>query len=214
MGCMSVTQIIWDLYPFTQQDAWISSLNDELKELWKEPVEYEDIMQLTQTVGDMIHTFFIETAMGFPSVWLPSLFKAQENSIKEFVSQNKIRGLICEFHIEKPGEYIGHPDLIVMMEYQGKIIKALVDIKTYGLYRMILWLPERQKNKLNGNTSKVSLQTSMYRDALVFSQYDHIYQHWNVSHLFCFHVKYDSVDMVELKYDIGKYLGWRDNLNK
>ena len=97
-----------------------------------------------------------------------------------------------------------------MKEHNGKLIKALVDIKTYGLYRMVLGLPENNKSKLNGNTSKVSLQTSMYRDALVFSKMDHIKQHWNVSHLFCYHVKYDSVEGVELKYDIGKYLQWRD----
>jgi len=210
---MSVTQIISDLYPFTQQDRWITSLNAELASLGKSPVQYDSVMEMTQVVGDMIHTYFIEVAMRFPTVWLPDIFKDLEQPIKDFIATNKINGLICEFHIEKPWEYIGHPDLIVSKEYDWKIIKALCDVKTYWLYRKLLGLPEKSGTKLNGNTSKVSLQTSMYRDALIFSPFEHIAAHWNVTHLFCYHIKYDSVEAVELKYDVSKYLEWKANLN-
>ena len=208
---MSVTQIISELYPFTQQNIWIDWLNKELASYGKSPVNYDSIMQVTQTVGDIIHTYFIEVAMWFPTVGLPEIFQDLEEPIRAFIKNNNVKGLICEFHIEKPGEYIGHPDLIVMKDYKDKRIKALADVKTYGLYRKVLGLPEKVAWKLNGNTSKVSLQTSMYRDALLFSKFDHIKEHWNVSHLFCYHIKYDSVDAVELKFDVSKYLAWKDN---
>lgn len=205
---MSVTQIISELYPFTQQNVWIDSLNKELQSYGKSPVQYDALMQMTQVTGDIIHTYFIEIAMGLKST-LPELFKDLELPIKQFIGDNKVNGLLCEFHIEKPGEYIWHPDLIVMKDYNGKRIKALCDVKTYGLYRKVLWLPEKVAWKLNGNTSKVSLQTSLYRDALIFSRYPHIQCHWDVSHLFCYHIKYDRVDSVELKYDVSKYLEWK-----
>lgn len=210
MGTMSVTQIISELYPFTQQNIWIDSLNKELASYGKSPVQYDDVMKITQVVGDIIHTYFIEVAMGFPTVGLPEIFQDLEEPIRAYIASNNVKGLICEFHIEKPGEYIGHPDLIVMKDYLWKRIKALCDVKTYGLYRKVLGLPEKVAWKLNGNTSKVSLQTSMYRDALLFSKMDHIQRHWNVTHLFCYHIKYDSVDAVELKFDVSKYLAWKN----
>ena len=61
-----------------------------------------------------------------------------EQPIKDCITQYEIEGILCEFDIEKPGEYIGHPDLLVMMRHNGVLVKALCDIKTYGLYKVIL----------------------------------------------------------------------------
>lgn len=104
-----------------------------------------------------------------------------------------------------------------MMEWEGKMVKALIDVKTYGLYRFIMDLPEKPLKPgakkppiLNGQRPKVSLQTSMYRDALMGSKNPMVSQHWNVSHLFCFHIKPTEVECVPLKYDVLPYLQWRD----
>ena len=206
---MSVTQILSDIYPFNSQESWITWLNRELESLWKSPVDYDSIMRTTQVTGDIIHTYFIEKAMGFPTVDLPEMFRDLQKPIDDFIAEHNISWLICEFRIEKPNEYIWHPDLVVMKNWKWEKVKALCDIKTYGLYRKLLGLPEKNLVKLNGNMQKVSLQTSMYRDAIIFSKHNHIKAHWDVSKLFCYHIKHTGVEAFELKYDVSKYLQWK-----
>lgn len=61
---------------------------------------------------------------------------------------------------------------------------------------------------LNGQKAKVGLQTSMYRDAIMFSPDAHVNRHWQVTHQFCFHILPDKVDVVELEYNNKPYLEW------
>lgn len=214
---MSVTQIISQIYPVqdTILQTWYDNFNKELIAAGKSPVSYDGLMKITQVVWDMLHTYFLNCAMGIPNITLPEKLKAFEQPIKDVVKLYEVEWLLHEFTIRKNDEYEGHPDLLAMMTWEGKRIKALVDAKSYGVYRYYFWLPLLKEwsteKKLNGNTKKVALQTSLYRDALMFSPEDHVKRHWNVSHSFCFHLLPDKVDVVPLKYDVQPYLEWLKN---
>lgn len=199
----SVTRILNDIYPFDEASkrVWLDNTNQELAELGKPMMGYEELMELTQRVGDMIHTFFLSEVMGFPNAPLPPELISYQLAIESFLNspENEIIWHLCEFTIEKPWEYTGHPDLLCT--FNGK--KALVDVKTYQAYRTYLGLPIKPpKAKLAGNAKKVGLQLSMYRDAMNYSHPEH----FDANTLLCFHVKDTEVEAHEVKYDILPYL--------
>lgn len=209
---LSVTQIINEISPFhdSAKKLWVDNVNKELQSQGKSPITYEWLMALSADQGDLIHTYFIWEVMGFPHVPLPDEYSTIQHQINQFRLQYEIVGLACEWTVFKPWAYTGHFDLIVTMLLEnGQRVKALCDIKTYQLYRWVLGLPPappEEVKELCGNKSKVSLQTSMYREALPFS----LPEHWDVTHQFCFHVLPEKIDCVELKYSTKKYTDWLD----
>jgi len=84
---MSVTQIISQIYPVqdTILQTWYDNFNKELIAAGKSPVSYDGLMKITQVVGDMLHTYFLNCAMGIPNITLPEKLKALEQPIKDAV---------------------------------------------------------------------------------------------------------------------------------
>jgi len=84
----SVTRIINDIYPFDeyQKQVWVDNTNKELAELGKPMMGYDELMELTQRVGDMIHTFFLSEIMQFPNSPLPPQLISYQLAIEAFLN--------------------------------------------------------------------------------------------------------------------------------
>lgn len=84
----SVTRILNDIYPFDEisKRVWVDTTNHELAELGKPMMGYEELMELTQRVGDMIHTFFLSEIMKFPNSPLPSELMSYQLAIEAFLN--------------------------------------------------------------------------------------------------------------------------------
>ena len=198
----SVTQIVWEIYPFPDfvKERWINSVNKSLIENWKTPVAFQHLMTMTQSLWDMMHNYFLSKVMQVPVADLDEKYSDFQKSIDDFILERNIVGISSEVTIEKPDEYIGHYDLVCEMDYNWERITALCDLKTYQSYKHILGIShEWNARPLLWNKSKVSLQLSMYRNAMIE---DHP--------LFCFHLTPQFVDCVPLPYSLTKYEEWKN----
>ena len=220
MSKLSVTQIVWKIYP-TNPDMFTNALSRESLDKKREKGELiewgiadragelrkDDVMKTLNQFGTTIHTQAQTLGLIGYIEW-NGLDDPYMKSLTKFFNDYKVNLLSSEIFIETD-EYCGTADAIVELTTKaGTRRKYLLDWKTWWAYKYIYGI-HHDIVKKNGepyaqtqNLKKAQLQLSMYRNGLN-ELVDDMAVVWITSVGYFF---------FPLEYNLKPYIEWREQI--
>lgn len=192
----SVTQILWEIYPFDQDMQTMF-----MQTLWKESIDkkrlkgditsgsiadvawslrYDDVMHMLCTLWTTVHSCAFDLwTLGFCNPFKDTAYESYVNSVIQFFSDTGAVTIAWEVFIETE-DYYGISDGIVRMNNKN----YLVDFKTWTAYKGLYGIANKILKKdgtpysRTKDLPKVSLQLSMYKAWLKDYQIDGMMAIW------------------------------------
>ena len=209
-----VTEIIGEMYPFydkTFKDslspAWIKRKKEKwnlvpgwlAEKYWQ--LDYDIVMDRLCKFWTYVNLWFNDYCKWFE---LPNSDKTYEPYfawIKKWISETNAELIDYDFYVETD-KYFGSWDAVMRINWEN----WLIDLKTYDAYKYLFWIKDDILNKKwqpklsSSNRKKVTLQTSMYRNAY---EENEIHRQWVL-----WITQYGTF-LIELEYDLSQYEEWK-----
>ena len=188
----SVTQILWEIFPFDQDmktmfmdslaEEWINKKRSKgmitsgsISDLaWG--LRYDDVMKMLTTLWTIVHSSAFDLwTLGFCNTFEWTIYEPFVVSVYNFFKETWATTVAWEVFIETD-DYYWVSDWILKINWQN----ILVDYKTWTAYKSLYWIENKILKKdwtpyaKTNDVKKVSLQTSMYKQWLI-SKYE---IHW------------------------------------
>ncbi len=222
-----VTEIIWEVYPFfegTFKDSLSPAGIKKKKEKWLlipwgkaeryGQLDYDTTMEELCQLGTYLGQYFVDHINGEFIIEREPL-KPFTDGIKTWIHDNN--PVLLDYNsVVKWDDYEGSLDIILEIPWKDNTKETwLIDIKTYDAYKYLNGIKDdiigkRGKPLLSSsNKKKVTLQTSMYRNAYTKYPIDKQWVLWVT--------QYGSF-LFELDYNLDDYIKWQrqqeDNIYK
>lgn len=223
MAKLSVTQILWRIFPFDNKyfllslsKAWIDKkrVTGMIKQWWIADVagelDYDNLMWMLSQFGTIIH----QAAYDLWTIWFTSLKKwticeKHIKSLIDYFESNKVKALKGEIYIECE-EFRWISDWLYWINWR----LWLLDFKTFGAYKYIYWIEDtieydkQWKVKLaKHDAEKVPVQLWMYDYWL---QSNPLLDWLSIQHYWVLWITENGCFLIEVQPNIKPYLDWRD----
>lgn len=177
----SVTQIIWEIYPFDNtfflKSLWPEGM-DKKKVKWELVawgtadrngfLDYDRVMDVLSSFGTVIHQCaFDYGTLGFAPTMEWTIYEAHLRWLYEFFEQYQVRAVAAEVFVDTP-EYCGISDWVFSLLFNWVRKNILLDWKTYGAYKYIYGIQQEFFTKKGevawrkDDFKKLSIQLALY----------------------------------------------------
>lgn len=217
----SVTQILWQIFPFDQDmqtmfmnaiwQEWIDKKRSKgeitswsiADQAWA--LRYNDVMKMLTTLWTIVHSSAFDLwTLWFCNDFKDTLYEPYINSVNQFFKDTWATTVAWEVFIETE-DYYWISDWILNIHWRN----ILVDFKTWTAYKYLYWIANKILKKdgtpysKTDDIKKVSLQLSMYKPGLIDKyKIDWMMVIWFTEQ---WYFTFDCVD------DLTLYNEWRKN---
>lgn len=159
----SVTQIVWEVFPFKWLDPNIdyfelalsyAKLKDKIHEMpalsiaeRSRHLNKDQTLRVLNIYGTFAHRMAKQLSRGIDvTVHDPILALIREHLIT-FFREHEVRPILNEWTFLLPDEYSGTLDMVCELKWKSVRRICILDFKTYGLYKILYWIPYSDKEK-------------------------------------------------------------------
>lgn len=214
----SVTEIIWEIYPFKWNFFQRALSYDTLKDKALEPgsiaasamhLDAAQTLRVLNSYGSFAHRMAKRIINWHDVIIDDPLLEWIRVSLMEFFATYDVTPILNEWTFTLPGEYGWTLDMVCELEWKSVRRICVLDFKTYWLYRDLYGIPHEDKASTALKKLKnVGLQTSMYAHALKTLRPDIIQDRWCM--LLLAWMTPEKIHTYELVDDISPYLQWKN----
>lgn len=180
----SVTQIVWEVFPFEWPnpniDYFAQALSfDKLKDKIPEMplmsiaerarhLDKDNALRVLNIYGTFAHRMAKQISKWMDVIVHDPILAQIRDHLIAFFKDYDIRPILNEWTFVIPDEYSGTLDMVCEIRWKSVRRICILDFKTYGLYKILYWIPFPEEERKKTPTKKlkhVGLQTSLYGDA-------------------------------------------------
>ena len=180
----SVTQIVWEVFPFEWPNPNIDyfaqalsydNLKDKIPEMeymsiaeQSRHLDKEQTLRVLNIYWTFAHRMAKQISQGKDVIVDDPVLSRIRDWLIQFFAEYEVRPILNEWSFILPDEYSGTLDMVCELRWKSVRRICILDFKTYGLYKIVYWIPFSEEERKKTPTKKlkhVGLQTSMYGNA-------------------------------------------------
>lgn len=215
----SVTEIIWEIYPFKWNFFQRALSYETLKDKALEPdsiahsamhLEADQVLRVLNTYGSFAHRMAKRISRWHDVTISDPLLKDIRLWLLDFFHTYRVKPILNEWTFTLPNEYGWTLDMLCEIEWKSVRRICVMDFKTWNLYRRIygigdydIWPSTFQKKE-----KTVGLQLSMYANAVQKLRPEIFWDRGFI--LLAVHVTTDWIFPYETQYSLSQYESWKN----
>lgn len=215
----SVTEIIWEIYPFKWNFFQRALSYDTLKLKPLEPgsiaeaamhLDADQVLRVLNSYGSFAHRMAKRIVNWHDVIIEDPLLKAIRIGLLDFFHTYRVRPILNEWTFTLPWEYGGTLDMLCEIEWKSVRRICVLDFKTWNLYRRIygIWEYDITSATFLKKEKTVGLQLSLYAKAATTLRPELFWDRWFM--LLAVHITTDWVFPYETQYNISEYENWKN----